>query len=147
MNETKLQLVYGALLHDVGKVVIRGFSGQGTHSRLGADFVRDAIRADASTVERVVEQIRYHHAKEMTTARLATDSLAYITYFADNISAGMDRKNEGEDSGFDRDAKLREVFNVLCGHRDDNVVEREDYNAIRESIRAELAGPPFRKSA
>lgn len=142
MNETKLQLVYGALLHDVGKVVIRGFSGQGTHSRLGADFVRDAIRADASTVERVVEQIRYHHAKEMVTARLATDSLAYITYFADNISAGMDRKNEGEDSGFDRDAKLRKVFNVLCGHRDDNVVEHEDYNAIRESIRAELAGAP-----
>lgn len=27
-------------------------------------------------------------------------------------------------------------------HRDDNVVEHEDYNAIRESIRAELAGAP-----
>lgn len=142
MNETKLQLAYGALLHDVGKVVIRGFSGQGTHAKLGAEFVSGCIDADTDTARRIVEQVRYHHAGEMVAAALASDSLAYITYFADNISAGMDRKNEGGDSGFDRNAKLRKVFNILDGHRDNNVVEHEDYNAIRESIRTELAGAP-----
>ena len=77
----------------------------------------------------------------MTSASLSSDSLAYITYFADNISAGMDRKNEGDEGQtmfFDRDAKLRKVFNIINGHHDDNVIEHDDYNAIREGLRKNL---------
>ena len=37
MTEDKLALTFGALLHDIGKVVYRGSSAKGTHSKLGAD--------------------------------------------------------------------------------------------------------------
>lgn len=73
---------------------------------------------------------------------LKSDSLAYITYFADNISAGMDRKNEGDEEGnarFDKEVDLRKIFNILDGRHDDNVITHDDYNAIRETIKRQLA--------
>ena len=36
-------LCYGALLHDIGKVVYRGSSGKGTHAALGAQFITDEV--------------------------------------------------------------------------------------------------------
>ena len=36
-------LMFGALLHDIGKVLYRGSSGRGTHSKLGADFLSEEI--------------------------------------------------------------------------------------------------------
>ena len=94
--------------------------------------------------QRIVEQIRYHHAKEMASSlALESDSLAFITYFADNISAGMDRKNEGDDEDakafFDKNVELRKIFNILNGHHDDYVVAHRDYNTIRETIKKQLA--------
>lgn len=145
MNEKKVKLIFGALLHDVGKIVYRGSSAQGTHSKLGADFIAETIPADDPLRGEVVEQIRYHHARELMGTALPSDSLAYLTYFADNISAGMDRKEEGGDSGFDRDAKLHRIFNIIAGRNDDNVLEHKSYDAIREDIRRELAGFPLRE--
>lgn len=141
-------LCYGALLHDIGKVVYRGSSGKGTHAALGAQFITDEVSplnpAFCSPEGlRVVEQIRYHHAREMSrSSSIEPDSLAYITYFADNISAGMDRKNEGDDEAkvcFDKSVDLRKIFNILGGRHDDNVIGHEDYNAIRERIKGQLA--------
>ena len=100
----KALLYYGALLHDVGKVVYRGMSERGSHSKLGADFICNEVAPrneafDGPAGKAIVEQIRYHHAAEIVSARgLASDSLAFVTYFADNISAGMDRKNEGDET-------------------------------------------------
>lgn len=148
MASTKTVLYFGALLHDIGKVVYRGTSERGTHSKLGADFVTDDIAALSDDFvgedgRRIVEQIRYHHAKEIRAAQnLPDDSLAFITYFADNISAGMDRKNEGDDeqaAQFDRTVKLRKIFNILKGRHDDNTVEHEDYNAVKQTIGLRLA--------
>lgn len=138
--------MFGALLHDIGKVVYRGQSAQGTHSKLGAQFVDEALKTDDTTRGVVVEQVRYHHAGDLTHANLMSNSLAYITYFADNISAGMDRKNEGVDAGFNRNAKLRKIFNILKGHHDDNVWEHEDYNVIREEVKRALAAIPVNGS-
>ncbi len=144
----KTSLYFGALLHDVGKVVIRGSSAKGTHSQLGASFLADEIAPLNSDYEseegrRVIEQVRYHHARAIKSAgSLADDSLAFVTYFADNISAGMDRKEEGAEGqafGFDWNANLRKVFNILNGHSDDNVVKHEDYNALRERLKRCLA--------
>lgn len=141
-------LAFGALLHDVGKVIYRGISTRGTHSKLGADFLENEVAAQNPEYEselgtKVIEQVRYHHKREMNGCRLPQDSLAYITYFADNISAGADRKNEGDDSThayFDRTAKLRKIFNILNGHHDDNVIEHDDYNRIREDLSRNLVG-------
>lgn len=145
----KVALVFGALLHDIGKIVFRGSSAQGTHSKLGADFIAEDIAAhnpdfEGEVGKKIVEQIRYHHAEEIARAvSLADNSLAFITYFADNISAGMDRKNEGDETQgarFDRDVKLHKIFNILNGRSDNNVIERDDYNSIRERIKRNLQG-------
>ena len=149
MADDKTILMYGALLHDIGKVVYRGKSERGTHSKLGANFLLNDIAPlnvsfDGDAGKRVAEQVRYHHAREIAEADgLANDSLAFITYFADNISAGMDRKIEGDESlgaAFDKSLKLRKIFNIINGNCDDNTVEHDDYNIIREDIRRGLAG-------
>lgn len=148
MNDrAKTVLVFGSLLHDIGKVVYRGFSGKGTHAKLGADFISNEIMPlnssfDTAEGRIVVNQIRYHHADDLKRATtLPCDSLAYLTYFADNISAGMDRRNEGDEDGwgcFDKDVNLRKIFNIVGGRSDDNDIAHEDYNAIRESIKHQL---------
>lgn len=145
--DDKTILCFGALLHDIGKVVYRGFSGKGTHSLLGAKFIDEEVAPlnesfAAPEGRKVVDQIRFHHAREMAgSTSLKSDSLAYITYFADNISAGMDRKNEGDEEGnarFDKEVDLRKIFNILDGRYDDNVIAHDDYNAIRETIKRQL---------
>lgn len=145
----KVALVFGALLHDIGKIVFRGSSAQGTHSKLGADFIAEDIAArnpdfEGEAGKKIIEQIRYHHAEEIAKATsLADSSLAFITYFADNISAGMDRKNEGDEiqgARFDRNVKLHKIFNILNGRNDNNVIEHDDYNSIRERIKRNLQG-------
>lgn len=145
----KALLYYGALLHDVGKVVYRGMSERGSHSKLGADFIRNEVAPrneafDGAAGKAIVEQIRYHHADEIVSASgLANDSLAFVTYFADNVSAGMDRKNEGDEAQaqyFDRSVDLRKIFNILNGRHDDGKVPHKDYNAIREDIKRGLVG-------
>lgn len=147
MTDDKLALTFGALLHDIGKVIYRGSSGQGTHSKLGADFIEEVATQNddfgGGQGHSIVEQIRYHHAEELTHATgLDDSSLAFITYFADNISAGMDRKNEGDDQAthFDRSVKLRKIFNIINGAYGDEVIDHKDYNAIREDIRKSLMG-------
>lgn len=145
--QDRLALTYGALLHDIGKVVYRGSSGKGTHSVLGARFLSDEVAPVNSDFEgpvgkRIIEQVRFHHKAEMAgSASLADDSLAYITYFADNISAGMDRKNEGDEeqhARFDKTVDLRKIFNILNGHHDDNSIPHDDYNKIRADVKRNL---------
>lgn len=146
IDNQKTALIFGALLHDIGKVIYRGSSNQGNHSKLGADFLSEEIAPqntdyDSVLGRKIIEQVRYHHANALVKAKIPDDSLAYITYFADNISAGMDRKEEGSESGgavFDRTVKLRKIFNILNGHHDDNTIEHEDYNKIREDLKRNL---------
>lgn len=145
--EERVALSFGALLHDIGKVVYRGSSEQGTHSKLGAQFVSEDVAAlneafASEAGQRIVRQIRYHHARELAAAQnVPCNDLAYITYFADNISAGMDRKNEGEEdvAGFDRNAKLQRIFNIVNDCHNDLTLDHEDYNNLRERIKRGLA--------
>lgn len=68
-------------------------------------------------------------------------SLVYVTYFADNISAGMDRKCEGEKSSylyFDKNAELEKIFNIFWGRHDNNTIPHDSYNLIRENIKQQL---------
>ena len=43
---------------------------------------------------------------------IADNSLAYITYIADNIASGADRRKVDENQGFDMDMQLESVFNI-----------------------------------
>lgn len=85
------KLIYGALLHDIGKLVQRANPGEGNHSERGADFA-SRVFGDPDWQE-VRACIRYHHADALRAANLKSNSLAYIVYEADNIAAGADRRS------------------------------------------------------
>lgn len=148
LASTRTLLCYGALLHDIGKVVQRDTGDIGTHSELGADFVHEYIGGineglSGDDGQRVAEQIRYHHTSELAGATgLPVDSLAYITWFANLVATGLtpgcDKRDEGV-TPESRDANLRKIFNTLNGHHDDNVVEHDGYGTIREALRSGLA--------
>jgi CRISPR-associated protein Csm1 len=106
--------MYGALLHDIGKLVQRASPGEGSHSDRGAEFVRNVL---AGKEWREVEDcIRYHHAEALRNARLADSSLAYLVYEADNVAAGADRRRTeaaAEQGLFRKDMPLHSIFNVF----------------------------------
>nr|WP_300307666.1 type III-A CRISPR-associated protein Cas10/Csm1 [uncultured Anaerostipes sp.] len=116
MTKDQIRIVAGALLHDIGKVLYRSSDGR-NHSESGYDFLKKEIRIDDTEI---LNQIRYHHGKNLGAASIQPDSLAYITYIADNIASAADRreKDQGE-RGFDRKVPLESIFNILRGNHQD----------------------------
>ena len=41
----------------------------------------------------ILDSVAYHHYKELAKAELNNDNTAYITYIADNIASGIDRRD------------------------------------------------------
>lgn len=114
MKRETLILTAAGLLHDIGKVIYRAGRIDGrSHSVSGADFIGEI------TAERELKGcVRYHHGKELARAKLSENALAYVTYIADNISSGTDRRDreiEGDPDSprFDRALPLEPVFNIL----------------------------------
>ncbi len=107
------KVAIGALLHDIGKVLYRAADGR-NHSRSGYEFLKVEVKiAD----EQILDQVLYHHKSMLKGSNIPDDSPAYITYIADNIAAAADRRvKDTEDSGFDRNAALESVFNILNGN-------------------------------
>ena len=114
MKRETLILTAAGLLHDIGKVIYRAGRIDGrNHSVSGADFI-----SEITTDRELIDCIRYHHGKYLARVRLNENSLAYITYIADNISSGSDRRDrevEGDPDTlrFDRTLPLEPVFNIL----------------------------------
>ena len=108
MEEKLINLFYGAALHDIGKVVQRSTGQKVRHSQLGSEFLE---RFGFS--KEVLNQVKYHHYHELSGATLPADSLAYVTYLADNIASGTDRRQSGEDPAKQWDSQLclEDVFN------------------------------------
>ena len=117
----------GALLHDVGKVCIRAGVEKKTHQILGSDFLRPFCEASEEG-EQILRCVRYHHGKDLAGARLDSDDLAYVVYEADNLAAGLDRRDTGEGSvrSFDWKLSLENVFNVFDG------VQKKSYYPLKE---------------
>lgn len=158
MLERQMKTAIGGMLHDIGKVLYRADDHR-NHSLSGYEFLRDEV---GITDPDILDQVRYHHAAFLKEAHLPKNSLAYITYMADNISAAADRReNDTAESGFERTAPLDSIFNILNGshqHRhyppailernevihypnEENVVFAESfYRKIKESLREELHG-------
>ena len=112
MEKQEIEVVVGALLHDIGKVLYR--TGEtGNHSVLGYEFLKNlGVQSQA-----VLDSAHYHHGKLLVKSALPEDSIAYITYMADNISAASDRrKSETGDFGFDPKVPMQSVFNILNGN-------------------------------
>ncbi len=113
MQDKQIKLIIGSLLHDIGKVVYRSGDGR-QHSASGYDFLKET-RSDLDCD--ILNCVRYHHAVNLKGANIESDALAYITYFADNVAAAMDRREsqDGED-GFNKSVPLDSVFNILNGN-------------------------------
>ena len=113
MKEQKITLVTGALLHDIGKVLFRCHEGGKTHSESGAEWLRSIGISD----KMILDQVKYHHSHEIRNSGndLSSDSMAYITYWADNVAAGADRRdNDQEQEG---QLYVRRRFCKLSGRR------------------------------
>jgi len=116
MDESLFNVTVGALLHDIGKVIYRaGLAGTEPHPESGKDFIEQF-----GAGRDILDCIKYHHYKNLKYAGgISENSPAYIVYVADNISAGMDRREkeaEGDKNAgaaFDRTTPLASVFNLL----------------------------------
>ncbi len=114
MIDRQMELTIGSLLHDVGKVIYRA-GDKRRHSKSGYDYLKEEA---GITNDRILECVRYHHSIELRNASIENDSLAYITYIADNIAAAADRRtNELDDYGFEISSPLESVFNILNGNK------------------------------
>ncbi len=113
MRKNKMRVILGGLLHDTGKPVQRRDKTV-NHSIAGENFLKTVC---GLTDEKILEQVRLHHGAELSRSRVADNSLAYITYIADNIAAGADRrKNNDSVGGFDSKKALGSIFNIMNGN-------------------------------
>lgn len=111
MNKRSATVVFGALLHDVGKIGHRAGEA-GTHSETGRRLLKPYI-----TDQGILNCVAWHHEAALRKAGLAPDDPAYIVNLADNISAAVDRRaeEEGTSRGFDRSLALESIFNHIQG--------------------------------
>ncbi|MDD3841081.1 MAG: type III-A CRISPR-associated protein Cas10/Csm1, partial [Clostridia bacterium] len=104
-------ITIASLFHDVGKVLYRAENKAKTHSRYGAEFVKEYIGDPL-----IQEMVEYHHSDAIRNSNISHNSLAYIVYEADNIAAATDRrKQEGAADSliFNKKIPLHSIFNVL----------------------------------
>lgn len=131
MLEKDIELVIGALLHDIGKVIYREGSDRRTHSQSGYDYLKNNV---GISNKNILDSVRYHHADALRSTSLENDSLAYIVYIADNIASSVDRRTtQNEESGFEIHTPLQPVFNLLNGNDGKKYYSTSDIN-INESI-------------
>lgn len=111
LDQRKIELAIGSMLHDIGKMLYRYNDGR-NHSTSGADFLKEQKIEN----QNIIDQVRFHHKKNLENARIDNNSLAYITYWADNVAAGADRREsevDYEGMKYDKYISLDSVFNVL----------------------------------
>ncbi|MDD6196596.1 MAG: type III-A CRISPR-associated protein Cas10/Csm1 [[Clostridium] aminophilum] len=111
MTDRDLQVVIGALLHDIGKVIYRDGTDGRTHSESGYDFLKNEIKIKDMEI---LNCVRFHHGRALSGARIDDNSLAYVVYIADNIASSVDRREKMEEwKGFELHTPLQPVFNLL----------------------------------
>lgn len=124
MTDRQLKIIIGGLLHDIGKILYRDNDGR-NHSQSGYDFLKENDMDD----KEILDQIRYHHGKYLKNAKIEKNSLAYITYIADNIASAADRREkENGINGFQKDMALESIFNILNNNHEELVYQPRTLN-------------------
>lgn len=90
MKTEKNDIFYGALLHDIGKVVQRSTGERAKHAIVGEKWLRKFTSNDI-----ILTHVKNHMASYQE--KLPNTHSAYITYIADNIASGIDRRNSEEE--------------------------------------------------
>lgn len=115
LKDNQIKLIIGSLLHDIGKVVYRSGDGR-NHSESGYAFLKEQAKIEDAEV---LNCVRYHHGNLLRHASVSDDSLAYLTYYADNVASFTERREtENPEDGFDKNKPLESVFNILNGNRE-----------------------------
>ncbi|HAA82223.1 MAG TPA: type III-A CRISPR-associated protein Cas10/Csm1, partial [Thermotoga naphthophila] len=94
------ELVVGALLHDIGKVVRRAGDDR-RHQIAGYDFTNKVKKFAV-----IQDYIHYHHEKDLLEKSLENEKVWYVC-FADNLSS-KERMTEGQ-----KFEELRRMDNLL----------------------------------
>lgn len=128
LKKEKIDLFYGGLFHDIGKLVQRATGERRKHALIGADWFEQFSNNKA-----ISQQIRYHMANYQSD--LASNNLAYITYLADNIASGVDRRNSQEevDEGvsqkiWDTYTNQADIFNTFGRARTERYYQPKELN-------------------
>lgn len=102
-----------ALLHDIGKVLLRAKPGKGTHEVRGIEFLSPYV-GDTVEEQALLRAIGHHHQTALKELQPPIDDLSYLIYEADNMAAGTDRrKNEAGGFGFAANKTLENIFNIF----------------------------------
>lgn len=116
MSAREMNVAYGGLLHDIGKVLYRSSEEKKTHPKLGEEFLKKAGVSNQA----ILDQVRCHHYADLEKRTdLAKQSAAYITYIADNIASGADRRDKEDAThrnDFYKRAEMESIFNHLNGN-------------------------------
>ena len=146
MASRKTLLYYGALLHDIGRVLYRATDANVAPAQLGATFITEELAAangqyGGEDGRIIAEQVRYHNVDTLAGAvDLQDDSLAYVTWFASSVTAHAGEGSGEAATAAGRAANLRRIFNDLNGHHDDGEVGHDRYDTIVQALKEGLAG-------
>lgn len=110
MEEKQVALFFGAALHDIGKVVQRATGEKVRHSKVGCDFLKDYTKN-----KEILTSVAHHHYQEISQSKIADNDLGYITYIADNIASGVDRRESEEEGNISWDTytNQEDIFNTF----------------------------------
>ncbi len=130
----KNKIIFAALLHDIGKLIMRAEGFNKNHSTTGVDYL-NRFNNELFKDKSILDSIKYHHAKQLKNANLDKHNIAYIVYEADNIASGADRRKDIEQeekelyskwNKFDKTQCLKPVFNLLKD-KTDYIFKLRDY--------------------
>lgn len=113
MEDFGIRVERAALLHDIGKLVLRAHPARMNHSEAGVAFLR---RYAEPQDEDILRAVGHHHASALRALSHASPSdLSYLVYEADNLAAGSDRRalEEPEQEGFSARKPLDSIFTVF----------------------------------
>ena len=112
MQSAQLKATVGALLHDIGKILD---DKKNHHSMSGTSFVEKNSKV---VDDDILDQIKYHHKKQLSESTKVSD-YAYVTNFADTVSAKMDRRKKDDGTLIQTKVKaLDSIFNILNGNNE-----------------------------
>lgn len=132
MDRRKVNLFYGSLFHDIGKGIMRSTGERRKHPLVGADYLKKFLtELSAKDQEEILCCLKYHHAKAVLDVKQPVkDGLYYITYIADNIASGTDRRltDEEVDQKWDSKTPLHDIFNRFGKNKTNNYISPNKLN-------------------
>jgi CRISPR-associated protein Csm1 len=131
MNKNLQILQFGAILHDVGKLIRRAGIGTQDHTKEGIKFIKEYLVFESPILNEIEEIVHHHHYAYIKNNNLKNYSLSYIVYEADNISSCIDRREYEESILGNEKSYLNSVFNILKPH-----IRIDDKKFLTDSIKS-----------